>query len=485
MKYPQAANFIDGRREGFSGETLAVVSPLDGVEISRVPLSTAADVDRAVACATTAQAAWAAQTPRQRSQVFFRYRELLRAHEEELAQLIHEENGKTVGEARAEIVRGVEVTEFACSLPQMVTGEVLEVSPNVDCRTLRSPLGVVASITPFNFPIMVPHWTIPITLALGNALLLKPSEKVPLSAVRTAELLHEAGLPSGLFSVLHGDKRVVEAICDHPGVHAVSFVGSTAAAKAVYRRATSNYKRALCLGGAKNHLVVLPDANEEQTAANVVGSMAGCAGQRCMAAASMVAVGDVDHIVARVCAEARKLIVGETLGAVISGSAKERIERYITDAEEQGATVLVDGRGARVKGREGGYYVGATVLDHVTPAMKIAQDEVFGPVLAILRAADIDEAIAIENASPYGNAAAVYTASGRLAKRVAERASAGMIGVNIGVPVPLEPFGFGGWNDSRFGVGDITGRGSIEFWTQTKKITTRWTPEVKQGWMGE
>lgn len=485
MKYPATDNFIGGRRAEASGQSLPVISPLDGAELSSVPLSAAEEVAGAVGAARQAQKDWAAQTIRQRSQVFYRYRALLEDHADELSQLIHEENGKTVAEGRAEVVRAMEVTEFACSLPQMVTGEVLEVSPNVECRTERVPLGVVASITPFNFPIMVPHWTIPIAICLGNAFLFKPSEKVPLSAMRTAELLHQAGLPDGVFNVVHGDRRAVEAICDCPGIDAVTFVGSTPAAKAVYVRATSNLKRALCLGGAKNHLVVLPDANAEQTAFNVVASMAGCAGQRCMAAASMVAVGPIDPIVERVCNEARKLVPGETLGAVISAEAKERIERYISQAEAAGAKVLVDGRGCTVPGREGGFYVGPTVIDGVTPDMKIAQEEVFGPVLAILRAKDVDEAIEIENASPYGNAAAVYTQSGGLAKSIAGRASAGMIGVNIGVPVPLEPFGFGGWNDSRFGVGDITGRGSIEFWTQTKKVTTRWTPELKQGWMGD
>lgn len=485
MKYESIQNFIGGEFLHAQREALPVISPLDGSELSRVPLSTAADVQQAVAAADRAFPNWAGLTIRQRSQVFFRYRDLLEKHIDELAQLIHLENGKTLGEARAEIVRSIEVTEFACSLPQLVAGEVLEVSPNVHCHVERVPLGVVASITPFNFPSMVPHWTIPIAMCLGNALILKPSEKVPLSACLTAELLKEAGLPDGVFSVVHGNQNAVEAICDSPGVKAITFVGSTPIAKSVYLRTTSNLKRALCLGGAKNHLVVLPDANVAQTAQNVVASMAGCAGQRCMAAASMVAVGDVDPIVQQVCEEARKLVPGETLGPVISAEAKSRIERYIGEAEAAGAKVLVDGRNTTVPGREGGYYIGATVIDHVAPDMKIAQEEVFGPVLAILRTSDIDEAVRIENASPYGNAAAVYTQSGFLAKHIARAASAGMIGVNIGVPVPLEPFGFGGWNDSRFGVGDITGKGSIEFWTQTKKITTRWTSEVKQGWMGD
>ncbi|MCE9563531.1 MAG: CoA-acylating methylmalonate-semialdehyde dehydrogenase [Planctomycetes bacterium] len=474
MKYPAIQNYIGGKSVECRGESADVISPLDGSHLSRVPLSTAADVDAAVRVATAAFPAWAGETLRQRSQVAYAYRALLRKHIEELAGLIHEENGKTIDEARAELVRAIEVTEFACSLPQLACGEVLEVSKGVECRLERAPLGVVASITPFNFPAMVPHWTIPIAITLGNTMIFKPSEKVPLTATRTAELLTEAGLPSGVFNLVHGQRPVVEALCDHPDVKAITFVGSTAVAKNVYTRGTSKLKRVLSLGGAKNHLFVLPDAQVGPTATNVLASMAGCAGQRCMAAASMLAIGNVDPIIRQVCEEARKMVLGQTLGPVISAASKTRIEGFITEAEAAGAKVLVDGRGAVVPGREGGFYIGPTVIDHVRPDMRIAQEEVFGPVLAIIRAKDVDEAIGIENASPYGNAAVVYTTNGGQAKAIARRASAGMIGVNVGVPVPLEPFGFGGWNDSRFGVCDITGKSSIEFWTQSKKITTRW-----------
>ena len=347
----------------------------------------------------------------------------------------------------------------------------------------RMPLGVVASITPFNFPCMVPNWTIPNVLALGNCMILKPSEHVPLTAHRLASILKEAGLPDGVFNVVNGTQEVVEGICDHPDIKAVSFVGSTKVAKLVYKRSTGNLKRCLALGGAKNHLLVLPDAQLEMTASNITASMSGCAGQRCMAASAMVGVGNVDHIIEKICDEARKMIPGKNLGSVISKVAKERIEKYITEAEAAGAKVLVDGRNASVPGSEGGYYVGATIIDFVKPEMAIAKEEVFGPVLAIIRADNVDEAIAIENKSPYGNAASVFTQSGGLAKYVAEKASAGMIGVNIGVPVPREPFSFGGWNESRFGAGDITGKSSIEFWTQMKKTTIKWNPEAKTNWM--
>lgn len=362
-------------------------------------------------------------------------------------------------------------------------GEILEVSKGVECRSERYPLGVVASIAPFNFPNMVPHWTMPNAIALGNAMILKPSEQVPISAIRIAELLTEAGLPDGILNIVHGDKNSVEAICDHEDIDAVTFVGSTKVAKIVYQRATSRNKRVLTLGGAKNYLLVLPDANHEMTASDVAASMTGCAGQRCMAAAAVIAVGNVDRIIKGICEKAKTIIPGKNLGAIISKEAQTRIENYITEAEEQGADILVDGRGATVKNKENGFYVGPTVIDHVTPEMNIAREEVFGPVLAIIRVDTIEQALEIENSSQYGNAAAVFTQSGRLAKYVVDNVSAGMIGVNIGVPVPREPFSFGGWNQSKFGVGDITGKSSIEFWTKLKKITTKWNPEAKTSWM--
>jgi malonate-semialdehyde dehydrogenase (acetylating)/methylmalonate-semialdehyde dehydrogenase len=314
-------------------------------------------------------------------------------------------------------------------------------------------------------------------------MIMKPSELVPLSVVRMSELLKEAGLPDGVFNVVNGGKEVVESICDHPGIEAVSFVGSTRVAKIVYKRATSNLKRCVALGGAKNHLIVLPDAHLDMTASNVVASMSGCAGQRCMAASVMVGVDKVQHIIDKMVKDAKKIVPGENLGSVISAEAKERIEGYITAAERAGATILLDGRGATVAGKECGYYVGPTIIDHVTPEMSVASEEIFGPVISIIRAKDLDEAIEIENSSNYGNAAAVFTQSGGLAKQVMERASAGMIGVNIGVPVPREPFSFGGWNESKFGVCDITGRSSVEFWTQNKKTTIKWNPEAKTNWM--
>lgn len=481
--YPLVRNFIGGAFERNGQSSLDIVNPGTGRVISTMPLSGRADLDRAVAAAQAAFPAWAATPVKERVQVFYRYKALLEKHLESLAALVRDENGKTLDEARAEVEKSIELTEFACSMPQLVAGEVLEVSRGVECRIEHRPLGVVASIAPFNFPHMVPHWTIPNAIALGNCMILKPSEQVPISSMRIAEMLREAGLPDGVFNVVNGDRELVEAICDHPGIEAVSFVGSTRVARLVYRRATGNLKRCTALGGAKNHLLVMPDAHPEMTASNVTASMSGCAGQRCMAASAMVAVGPVDSIIDKICEEARRIVPGKNLGSVISAEARSRIERYITEAEQAGARVLVDGRNWKVPGCEDGYYVGPTVIDGVTPDMAIAREEVFGPVLAIMRVSDVDQALAIENASEYGNAASVFTQSGGLARYVMEHASAGMVGVNIGVPVPREPFSFGGWNESRFGVNDITGKSSIEFWTRLRKTSVKWNPESRTNWM--
>ncbi len=484
MKYEAVKNYYNGQFfESAATESLDVVSPIDGNLLSRVPMSPVGELNAAVASAKTAFEGWSRTPIKERVQVFFKYRYLLEKNFDELTALVSEENGKTWDEAKAEVEKSIELTEFACSMPQLVSGEILEVSKGVECRTEHFPLGVVASIVPFNFPLMVPNWTMPNALVLGNAMIMKPSELVPLSCLRMAELLKEAGLPDGVFNIVNGGKEIVAGICEHPDIDAVSFVGSTRVAKIVYRAATANLKRCVALGGAKNHLFVLPDANPSMTATNVTASMSGCAGQRCMAASAMLAVGDVDPIIDGICAEARKVVPGVNLGAVISKAAKERIEGYITEAEKAGAKVLVDGRGAVVAGKEKGTYVGPTVIDHVTPDMSVAREEIFGPVISIMRTKTIDEAVRIENANPYGNAASVFTQSGGLARYIMEHASAGMVGVNIGVPVPREPFSFGGWNDSRFGANDITGKSSIEFWTKLKKTTTKWNPEAGINWM--
>jgi malonate-semialdehyde dehydrogenase (acetylating)/methylmalonate-semialdehyde dehydrogenase len=484
MKYEPVINFIDGKfTNPCAQKYLEVISPVDGNLLSKVCLSSSNDLDVAVDAAKKAFVTWSKTPIKERVQVFFRYRNLLEKNLQSLSELCSEENGKTIGESIAEIEKCIELTEFACSLPQLITGELLEVSRGIECRMEHVPLGVVASIVPFNFPAMVPNWTIPNAIALGNCMILKPSEKVPLSAGKLALLLKEAGLPDGVFNIVNGDVEIVEAICDHPGIEAVSFVGSTKVAKLVYQRATHNYKRCLALGGAKNHLLVLSDAIPDMTAQNVAASMSGCAGQRCMAASAMVGIGDVDTIIDKICDEARKIIPGKNLGAVINKASQQRIEKYITEAKEQGAKILVDGRNTIVEGKENGTYVGPTVIDYVTPDMSVAKEEIFGPVISIMRAKNVDEALAIENANPYGNAASVFTQNGGMAHYIIDKASAGMIGVNVGVPVPREPFSFGGWNESKFGVGDITGKSSIEFLTKLKKSTIKWNPEAGVNWM--
>ena len=476
-------NFIKGRFENSTSKTIPVWNPQNGEKLTTVTCSSKKELNKAVSSAKSAFYKWSNLTLKERVDVFYEFRNELKNNITSLANSICQENGKTFEEARAEILKGIELTEFACSMPQIIHDEIQEVSRGVECRSSHVPLGIVASITPFNFPIMVPMWTIPNAIVLGNCMILKPSEQTPVGASKIAELLKKSGLPDGVFNVINGNKNIVEAICDHEDISAISFVGSTKIAKNVYQRTTSNFKRCLSLGGAKNHLIVLPDANEEMASNDIIASMSGCAGQRCMAASAMLGVGKIDSIINKIANKAKTIVAGKNLGSVISEEAKIRIEKYIEEAEKNGAKIILDGRGVKVSGKENGYYVGPTILDHVKPEMKIAQEEVFGPVLAIMRTNEIDEAIAIENNSQYGNASSVYTQDGNLANYVTERVSAGMVGVNIGVPVPREPFSFGGWNESRFGVGDITGKSSINFWTQLKKRTSKWNQSAKKNWM--
>ena len=476
-------NFINGRFENSTSKTIPVWNPQNGEKLTEVTCSSKKELNNAVSSAKSAFYKWSNLTLKERVDFFYEFRNELKNNITSLSNSICQENGKTFEEARAEILKGIELTEFACSMPQIIHDEIQEVSRGVECRSSHVPLGIVASITPFNFPIMVPMWTIPNAIVLGNCMILKPSEQTPVGASKIAELLKKSGLPDGVFNVINGDKNIVEAICDHKDISAISFVGSTKIAKNVYQRTTSNFKRCLSLGGAKNHLIVLPDANEEMASNDIIASMSGCAGQRCMAASAMVGVGKIDSIINKIASKAKTIVAGKNLGSVISKEAKIRIEKYIEEAEKNGAKIILDGRGVKVSGKENGYYVGPTILDHVKPEMKIAQEEVFGPVLAIMRTNEIDEAIAIENNSQYGNASSVYTQDGNLANYVTERVSAGMVGVNIGVPVPREPFSFGGWNESRFGIGDITGKSSINFWTQLKKRTSKWNQSAKKNWM--
>jgi malonate-semialdehyde dehydrogenase (acetylating)/methylmalonate-semialdehyde dehydrogenase len=467
-----------------SGRKRDLESPYDGRQIGQVGLSNAADVDRAVVAAEQAFPAWAATPLRERAGCLSRFRELLITHQDDLSHTVAIESGKTTAEARAAIQRGLEVAEFALSLPSADAGGALEVSRGVTCEYRREPLGVVAGITPFNFPAMVPMWMFPIALTVGNAFVLKPSEKVPLTACRLGELALQAGYPPGIFSIVQGDREAVEALTDHPAVKAVGFVGSSVAARAVYTRATAAGKRALCLGGAKNSIIVAPDADERLTVQSVVDSFTGCAGQRCMAASLLIAVDDRRGLVEKIAEAASRIQLGSGMGALIDRAAKERLERAIASAEREGAAVLVDGRRAPApEGGENGNWLGPTVLDHARPDMECARTELFGPLLTVLRVATLDEALAIDRAGTYGNATSVFTTSGAVARYVSERAASGMIGVNVGVPVPRDPFSFGGTRDSKLGHGDITGQGGVEFWSTLKKITTKWALQPDATWI--
>ncbi len=477
-------NYVSGaRRISSAAPTIPVTSPLDGSVLGHVAPTPSTELDEIVKNAAAAFASWSAVPVKERVQVLFRFKQLVEGELASLGELIAAENGKLPAEGRAGVEKGLEVVEFACSLPQLLAGEILEVSRGVDCHTRLYPLGVVAGITPFNFPAMVPMWMFPIAIACGNAFILKPSEQVPLTSLRLAELLTQAGLPDGVFQIVQGDRSTVEAILDHPGIAAAAFVGSTPVAKAVYERGIRAGKRMLTLGGAKNHIVVVPDADVESSARNIVSSFTGCAGQRCMAASVLITVGDCEEILRAIVRVASEVRAGESMGAIISEKARARILSYIDLAEKEGAEILCDGRNAKVPGKENGYYVNPTILLHPDQNSRCLRDEIFGPVLSVVKVATLDEAIAIENANPYGNAASIFTTSGAVARTFEKRASAGMIGVNIGVPVPREPFSFGGWNESKFGGGDITGRDGIHFWTKPKKVTTKWSASASQNWM--
>jgi len=482
-EFVPARNFIAGQwvEPRSSKVTLEVLNPRHGKPMSKVGMSGADDVDAAVKAGDAAFKLWRERPIRERAHVLYKLRQLMEANIDELAWLVSHENGKIFSEARAEVEKGIECVEYGCSLPNLAAGNQLEVSRGVACEVTYEPLGVVAGIVPFNFPIMVPLWMLPQALVGGNAFILKPSEQVPLTTLRLAQLFEEAGLPKGVLSIVQGGKEVVEAICDHPGIKAVGFVGSTKVAKMVYGRSSTNGKRALCLGGAKNHLIVVPDADVELTAENVVASFTGCAGQRCMAASVLVAVGDVDHILKAVREKAAKLITGKDMGPVTTEASVARIRGYIDGAEKAGAKITLDGRSA--KGGDGGYWVGPTIIDQATPEMAATREEIFGPVLTIVHVPNLEKAIELENNNPYGNASSVYTTSGDIARRVMQSVDAGMCGVNVGVPVPREPFGFGGWNDSAFGHGNLTGWDGYRFWTRQRKITSKWALQKDHNWM--
>lgn len=484
MKNVVSDNLISGAWEKGNGQQKEIFSPHSGKALGSCSFANADQVNLALEVADKAQKDWAKVPAKERAKVIFKFREILLRDLEKISEVKSAESGKILAEGRAGLMKGIEVTEFASAIQNLDLGGRLEVSRGVSCEYRRLPLGVVAGISPFNFPAMVPLWTIPINIALGNAYVWKPSEKTPLTAKLIGEAMIEAGLPAGIFTILHGESAVVEAIIDHPLVKAIGFVGSTNVAEKVYHRGTNKGKRVLALGGAKNHIILLPDANLDLTGAGISDSFTGCAGQRCMAASVLLAVGNVDSHIQKIIDRAKSLRLGQELGAIISASQKKFLVDSIDRAEKDGARILLDGRKASAPaGMEGGNWLGATILDQVKPGSHAATTELFGPVLSIIRVKDLSEALSVQASSPYGNACSVFTSSGALAERVAREASAGMIGVNVGVPVPREPFSFGGINASKFGHGDITGHQSLDFWTDLKKITVKWEMQSDSNWM--
>jgi malonate-semialdehyde dehydrogenase (acetylating) / methylmalonate-semialdehyde dehydrogenase len=480
-------HWIDGRTtSGASTRHSPVYNPAKGEQQAQVVLATKGDVDTAVASAAKAFESWSQASLSKRAKTLFAFRELVNVRAKDLAEIISDEHGKVVSDAFGEVQRGLEVVEFACGVPHLLKGEYSDqASSGIDVFSFREPLGVVAGITPFNFPVMVPMWMHPVAIACGNTFVLKPSERDPSASMLVAELWAEAGLPEGVFNVVHGDKEAVDAILEHPDIAAVSFVGSTPIARYIHERGTAQGKRVQALGGAKNHAVVLPDADVDFAADHLVAAAFGSAGERCMAISAAVTVGDAgDSVVEAVSAKARAVKVGpgrdpqSEMGPVVTAAARDRITGLIGTGADQGATLSVDGRGLAVDGYENGFWVGPTVIDRVGTEMDVYKEEIFGPVLSVVRADTVDEAIRVVNANPYGNGTAIFTSSGEAARRFQRGVKIGMIGINVPIPVPVAYYSFGGWKDSLFGQSRIHGKDGVEFYTRSKVITSRW-PHVE------
>ncbi len=463
-------------------------NPSTGEVIAHAPLCSADDVDRAVKSALKVFPAWRDTAVTDRARIMFRFQELLTRHADEVAAIVTREHGKTFAESRASVQRGIEMIEFACGLPSLLPGDLLaNIAPGVDSETIRHPLGVVAGITPFNFPAMVPLWMYPVALVCGNCFILKPSPRVPLSAIRIVELAMEAGLPEGVLSVVHGDKVCVDALLTHPDVKAISFVGSTQVAKYIYETGAAHGKRVQAAGGAKNHIIIMPDADIDATINGIRHSAFGCAGERCMAGSLAVPVGDVaDEAIGRLCEAAAKMQVGRTdngknvdMGPLISAAHLQRVRGHIDQAEKDGAKIAQDGRKLRVADAPEGFFLGPTIIDHLKPDMHAVRDEIFGPVLSVTRVKTLEEAIALGDRCAYGNGAVIFTQSGRAAREFKQRFNAGMIGINVGVPAPMAWFPFTGWNRSFFGDLHIQGKEGMSFYTQQRMTMTRWFEPAK------
>ena len=487
----QLTHYVGGaHRPGTSGRFADVYNPSTGQVQAQVPLASADEVRDVIANAAEAQAKWAATNPQKRARILHRFVDLVNQNADELAEMLSLEHGKTVADAHGDIQRGLDVVEFATAAPHLLKGEYSDsVGTGIDVYSMRQPLGVVAGITPFNFPAMIPLWKCGPAIAAGNAFVLKPSERDPSVPLRLAELWTEAGLPDGIFNVVNGDKEAVDTLLDDPRIKAVGFVGSTPIAQSIYEHAARTGKRAQCFGGAKNHLIIMPDADLDQAADALIGAAFGSAGERCMAISVAVPVGraTADALVEKLVERTKTLKVGHALdpeadfGPVVAASALERIEGYIAAGEKEGAELLVDGRGVKVEGHEGGYYVCATLFDKVTTDMSIYREEIFGPVLSVVRVDDFEEALALPTNHEFGNGVAIYTRDGDTAREFARRVDVGMVGVNVPIPVPIAYYTFGGWKASGFGDLNQHGPDAFRFYTKTKTVTSRWPSGIKEG----
>ncbi|MDA9742499.1 CoA-acylating methylmalonate-semialdehyde dehydrogenase [Pelagibacteraceae bacterium] len=483
-------NFIDGNiQKGDSDEYLGVDDPSTGETISEVILSNTKDFEKTVSSSLKAYEGWSEVTPLKRSRIISKYKELIEKDIENLAKLVSQEHGKTLEDAKGSVTRGLEVVEFACGIPHLLKGEFSQnVGTDIDSWSIRQPLGVTAGITPFNFPAMVPMWMYPISIACGNSFILKPSEKDPSCSLRLAELFSEAGLPDGVFNILNGDKNSVNMILSDNRIKSISFVGSTPVAKYIYETSAKNGKRVQALGGAKNHLVVMPDANLEQAVDGIMGAAYGSAGERCMAVSVAVAVGDIaDKMIANISDKAESLKVAPwtdssaQMGPVISKEHKQKIESYIDSGVDEGAKLILDGRKLKIQGYENGYFVGPTLFDEVTKDMQIYKEEIFGPVLCVVRANNYDEALKLVNDHAFGNGTSIYTSDGEISRHFTTNCKIGMVGVNVPIPVPMAFHSFGGWKQSLFGDYSMHGVEGVRFFTKLKTVTSRWPKSIKKG----
>ncbi len=482
-------NYINGNLIGLSEEYLPVIDPSKGEEVSKVILSDSRDMEKVIESSKASFSEWSNTTPLKRSRIISKYKELIEKNIEHLAKLVSVEHGKTLDDSKGSVIRGLEVVEFACGIPHLLKGEYSQnVGTNIDSWSIRQPLGICAGITPFNFPAMVPMWMYPISIACGNSFILKPSEKNPSCSLKLAELFSEAGLPDGVFNVVNGDKKIVDLILESNEISSISFVGSTNVAKYIYKKSSSSGKRVQALGGAKNHLVVMPDANIDQAVDGIIGAAYGSAGERCMAVSVAVAVGDVaDELVNKIQNKAETLKVApwtdktSEMGPLISKEHLENVEKHIANGIKEGAKLIIDGRNIKIQGYENGYFLGATLFDHVTKNMSIYKQEIFGPVLSVVRAKNYQEALDLVNNHEYGNGSSIYTSDGETSRHFTTNTKIGMVGVNVPIPVPMAFHSFGGWKQSLFGDHSMHGIEGVRFFTKLKTVTSRWPKSIQSG----